>query len=199
MEQATGYDLQAALQQLDFLNLIIVSAAAAPDRLPYLHANPAVDLHSFQHQMGSLACLLQAHLADLAAVLRHDSDDQGRFADFRPLIADTLSRLEGGAPVQTTLYRHLRHLFAFDGMIGADIPCAYGVYIRDQGCEFELALGWLLETLSCLECGFSLHEILGDAQNTDVCTRLCFGDAVNTLETWQRDLQLILPHNVSVT
>lgn len=198
MEEAGRFDLQAALRQLDYLNLIIVSAAAAPDRLPYLRAQPAIELYAFQHQLSSLSCLLQAHLADLRAVLRGEMDDHGHFADFRDLIADTVTRLESGDPADTVLYRHLRNLFAFDGLIGADEICAYGVYIRDESSAFELALGWLKEMLSCLECGFSLHEILGDAQNTDVCTRLCFGDAVKTLESWQRDLQLILPGSVSV-
>ncbi len=198
MNQTDNFDLHQTLKQIDYLNLIIVSAAAAPERLPYLQANREIDIRSFQHQIGSLVCLLQAHLADLSAALRNEDDNHGRFADFRQLVAGTVERLQNGAPAEITLHHHLRNIFAFENLVAADQPCAYGVYIRDQGCEFELALDWLLETLSCLECGFTLHEILGDAQNTDVCTRLCFGDAVNQLETWRRDLQLILPGTVSI-
>lgn len=198
MDQTENFDLHQALKQIDYLNLIILSAAAAPERLPYLQANREIDIRAFQHQIGTLVCLLQAHLADLSAALRNEDDAHGCFADFRQLVADTVERIQGGAPVEATLHRHLRNIFAFESLVAADQPCAYGVYIRDQGCEFELAVGWLLETLSCLECGFTLHEILGEAQNTDVCTRLCFGDAVSALETWRRDLQLILPGSVSV-
>lgn len=198
MDRTENFDLHQVLKRIDYLNLIIVSAAAAPERLPYLQANHEIDIRSFQHQMGSLVCLLQAHLADLSAALCNDDEDFGCFADFRQLVAGTVEHLQNGAPAESTLHRHLRNIFAFEKLVSADLPCAYGVYIRDQGCEFELAVDWLFETLSCLECGFTLHEILGDAQNTDVCTRLCFGDAVNQLETWRRDLQLILPGTVSI-
>lgn len=189
--------LAEAQRQIDYLNLLVVSAAAAPDRLPYLHAHPDMDLRQFQPQLGSLVCLMQAHLHDLGNVLRGADAGLGRFSDFRLLVAETRDRLAAGDNVRDMLHRHVRNMFAFEFSVHADIAGDYG-YLRHQGNDYALAIGWLLETLSCIECGFRMNEILGDAHNTDVCTRLCFGDAVNTLETWRRDLQLILPGTASV-
>ncbi|MGZ9108446.1 MAG: hypothetical protein ACXW4B_06450 [Micavibrio sp.] len=198
INRKSSYDLHRALRRIEYLNLIVVSAAAAPERLPYLQAHPEIDPRVFQQQMGSLVCLLQTHLADLANVLRGVDTTDGRFADFRPLVADTCAKIQGGAGPRETLHRHLRNVFAFDDLVHSDQCGSYGAYIRNEPNEYGLAVAWLLETLSCIECGFRLHEILGDAQNTDVCTRLCFGDAVNALETWRRDLQLILPGTASI-
>ena len=189
--------LQSALAQIEYLNLIVVSAAAASDRLPYLQAHPEIDARAFQQQMGSLVCLMQAHFNDLGAVLHGADDSNGRFFDFRQLVADTCQKLAAGEDARSVLHRHIRNMFAFEDLVRTDVSGDYG-YIRYQGNDYALAIGWLLETLSCIECKFSIHEILGDAQNTDVCTRLCFGAAVNALETWRRDLQLILPGSASV-
>jgi hypothetical protein len=189
--------LEAAFAQIEYLNLIVVSAAAASERLPYLLAHPEIDARQFQQQMGSLVCLMQAHFSDLGNVLQKADHSNGRFADFRPLVADTCEQLAAGGDARTLLHRHIRNMFAFEDLVHADQPGDYG-YIRYQGNDYALAIGWLLETLSCIECKFSMHEILGDAQNTEICTRLCFGAAVNALETWRRDLQLILPGSASV-
>lgn len=188
---------QPALAQIEYLNLIVVSAAAASDRLPYLQAHPEIDARLFQQQMGSLVCLMQAHFSDLGNVLHGVDHSNGRFADFRALVAETAQKLAAGHDARAVLHRHIRNMFAFEDLVHADQAGDYG-YIRYHGNDYALAIGWLLETLSCIECKFSMHEILGDAQNTDVCTRLCFGAAVNALETWRRDLQLILPGSASV-
>lgn len=198
MNRKSSFDLHHALSQIEYLNLIVVSAAAAPARLPYLQAHPDIDVRAFQQQMGTLVCLLQAHLADLANALREDDRENGRFADFRPLIAGACEKICAGAGARDVLHRHLRNIFAFDDLVHADQSGACGAYIRSEANEYGMAVAWLLETLSCIECGFKLHEILGEAQNTEVCTRLCFGDAVDALETWRRDLQLIMPGTASV-
>lgn len=197
MKQNAQSGFEQALAQIEYLNLIVVSAAAASDRLPYLQAHPEMDARTFQQQMGSLVCLMQAHFTDLANVLHGSDQSNGRFSDFRPLVAETCQRLAAGEDARKILHRHIRNMFAFEELVHTDISGDYG-YIRYQGNDYALAIGWLLETLSCIECKFSMHEILGDAQNTDVCTRLCFGAAVNALETWRRDLQLILPGSASV-
>ena len=189
--------LETAYAQIEYLNLIVVSAAAASERLPYLLAHPEIDSRLFQQQMGSLVCLMQAHFSDLGNALKNADHSNGRFADFRPLVADTCEKLAAGGDARSILHRHIRNMFAFEELVHADQAGEYG-YIRYQGNDYALAIGWLLETLSCIECKFSMHEILGDAQNTDICTRLCFGAAVNALETWRRDLQLILPGSASV-
>lgn len=198
MDHHNDFDLHEALNQIEYLNLIIVSAAAAPERLPYVQSCPDIDLRRFQQQMGSLVCLLQTHLADLSAALRQPATAHGRFADFQVLIADTVTRLQAGAPVQATLHRHLHNLFAFDQLVHADQAGAHGLFIRHDDNDLDLAQAWLNETLSCIECGFKLHELLGEAQNTDVCNRLCFGEAVSALETWRRDLQFIMPGTISI-
>lgn len=188
---------EAACAEIEYLNMLVVSAAAASERLPYLLAHPEIDARLFQQQMGSLVCLMQAHFCDLEKALQQTDNSYGRFADFRPLVADTCEKIAAGDDARRILHRHIRNMFAFEDLVHADQPGDYG-YIRYQGNDYALAIGWLLETLSCIECKFSLHEILGDAQNTEICTRLCFGAAVNALETWRRDLQLILPGSASV-
>lgn len=197
MSHKNNAPLENAIAQIEYLNLIVVSAAAATDRLPYLQAHPEIDVRQFQQQMGSLVCLMQAHFTDLGHALSGVDHGHGRFADFRPLVAATVARLHAGDDARAILHRHIRNMFAFENLVHTDQAGDYG-YIRYLGNDYELAISWLLETLSCIECKFSMHEILGDAQNTDVCTRLCFGTAVNALETWRRDLQLILPGSASV-
>lgn len=189
--------LTDAIARVHYLNLIVVAAAAASDRLPYLSSQPEIDRVAFQQQLGSLACMLQVHFTDLTAAL-NGSGDLGRFADFRSLIADTTRRIESGDDPLPVLHRHFRNLFAFNDAVSADQKSVSGLYLRSQGSDNILAIAWFLDTLSLLEQGGKLHDMLGDAQNTDVCTRLFFGDTVDAMDAAQRDLRLIMPAGTSV-
>lgn len=193
MQETIPGNVQKALDHIEYLNMIVVSAAAAPARLPVVVANPDIDAVLLQQQLGSLVCLMQAHFSDLSAALRGSDHGAMRFAGFQALAQDTIERVQRDEKAIQAIHRYIRNIFAFEGSIHADQPGDSGLYLRHEQADYALGVVWLLDVLTGVESGRALDAILGDAQNTDVCTRLCFGDAVKTLETWRRDLQLIMP------
>lgn len=193
MKETMSGPVQKALDHIDYLNMIVVSAAAAPARLPVVVANPDIDAALLQQQLGSLVCLMQAHFADLSAALRDGNQDAVRFAGFDALAQDTITRIQRDENAMQSIHRHIRNIFAFEGSIHSDQSGEHGVYLRHEQADYALGVVWLLDVLTGVESGRALDAILGDAQNTDVCTRLCFGDAVKMLEAWRRDAQMIMP------
>lgn len=188
---------EKALQRIDYLHLVIVSAGASPGHLPYLLDHPDIDQRIFAHHLTSLSCLMQLHLQDLAVAVVN-GEKSGHIGDFRMLVADTALRLHAGAAEQATIHQHLRNLFAFDAPVRSDVINEQGGFIAMPVSYYALAVDWLLDTLGRMERGETMFEILGGAQNSEVCTRLCFADALSTLQLWQHDMRLIVPGNSTV-
>lgn len=183
-----------AVQRLEYLNLIIMSAAADPAHLPYLMARPGYDQRLFSQHLGSFACLMQVHLQDMARTLLGVETSLGRIGDFRSLINDTQQRVEAGGEPRAIIHQHMRNLFAFDVAVRSDD----GGYYEGQVSPYYMAVEWMKDVLIRIETGRTLPEILGTAQNSEVCTKLCFARAIDTLQLWQRDLRLIIPGTVSI-
>ena len=187
-----------AVQRLEYINLIIMTAASDPAHLPYLETHPESDQRLFAQHLGSLACLMQVHLQDMARTLLGTEKSFGRIGDFRSLIADTQKRVETGGDARTIIHRHIRNLFAFDMPVRSDETGEGGQYSAGPVSPYYLAVEWLMDALDRIERGQTLPDILGTAQNSDVCTKLCFGRALDSLQLWQRDLRLIMPGTASI-
>lgn len=183
-----------AVQQLEYLNLIIMTAASDPAHLPYLMAHQEYDQRLFAQHLGSFACLMQVHLQDMARTLLGTEANHGRIGDFRSLILDTQNRVAAGRDPRAIIHQHMRNLFAFDAPVRSDTGGQY----QSQISPYYLAVEWMMDTLVRIECGQTLPEILGLAQNSEVCTKLCFARAIDTLQLWQRDLRLIIPGTASI-
>ena len=186
-----------AVQRLEYINLIIMTAASDPAHLPYLKTHPESDQRLFAQHLGSLACLMQVHLQDMARTLLGTEKENGRIGDFRSLIADTQKRVSAGGDARTIIHQHIRNLFVFDTPVRSDRSDGVG-YFASPVSPYYLAVDWLMDTLLRIERGETLPEILGMAHNGDVCTKLCFGQALNALQLWQRDLRLIVPGTASI-
>jgi hypothetical protein len=183
-----------AVQRLEYINLIIMTAASDPVHLPYLMAHHEYDQRLFAQHLGSFACLMLVHLQDMARTLLGTETNYGRIGDFRSLILDTQKRVAAGGDPRAIIHQHMRNLFAFDAPVRSD---AGGEY-QSPVSPYYLAVEWMMDVLVRIECGQTLPEILGLAQNSEVCTKLCFARAIDTLQLWQRDLRLIIPGTASI-
>ncbi|MDB5491794.1 MAG: hypothetical protein JWO78_1643 [Micavibrio sp.] len=186
-----------AVQRLEYINLIIMTAASDPSSLPYRMAHPESDQRLFSQHLGSLACLMQVHLQDMAKTLLGSETGYGRIDDYKSLIADTERRVIAGGNARAIIHQHIRNLFAFDVPFRNDANGGVGTYFESQVSSYHLAVTWLMDTLARLDCGQTLPQILGTAQNSEVCTKLCFARTINSMQMWQRDLRLIMPGTAS--
>lgn len=188
---------EQALQRIDYLHLVIVSAAADSEHLPYLLEHPDTDHRIFGHHLASLSCLMQVHLQDLAIGVLNEKQF-GRIGDFTSLVAETTGRIRKGADVQKTLHQHMRNLFAFETTVRSDFSDEDGRFVAQSLSPYALSIEWLFDMLLRMERHETIAEILGAAQNSQVCTRLCFANAMNALQLWQRDLRFITSGTTSI-
>ena len=188
---------ERALQLIDYLHVVIVSAAADSEHLPYLQERPDTDRRIFGYHLASLSCVMQVHLQDLAISVVHEGQ-VGRIGNFANLIADTIFRIRNGDNVQKAIHQHIRNLFALETAVHSDVPNEDGRFVVKSLSPYALAIEWMLDMLLRMERLDTMAEILGGAQNTEICTRLCFANAMNTLQQRQRDLRLIIRGTTSV-
>lgn len=166
--------VNAALDRIAFLQMVVQGAAASVDDLPWLEENPDVNAVSFALQIGNFAFLARTRLDALSLVLRGLT--QSCNPDFREPMRYAVQKIESGENPAVSVHNYLRQCFIFESLLPADQWQVNGSFRQSNEGEYPLARQWLLDTLGKIECGMGLDAIMGAAHNNDVFTRLCFGN-----------------------